>query len=615
MKRYDLIDMSLDKIIKLQKELEEEILSEYISKREECNVILKESELTVNKGLLLLNLYLLEPLIKNDIDIHSDDFFTSTTVTQKSLNKYFDKLLKKYTLNKEEYDSARLDIFEVLNKLSDISGKINSIAGNTVSYFDFLKTASESKEMKELFYHKSEFGKQFSEIESEWNDIGNKLMNYYRDNKESDLHPFVVSQTGINKKQLIQAVSMVGLKPDMDGNIIPVVIDTNYLRGFSDMEHYFINCKGTRLALNTNFNYVRSSGYLTRKLSLLNVDNYHDNSIYDCGTIHFIKFICSSKEKLDQITGRHYYMLNDKGEKVGELLTVSETDDHLIGKIIGLRSPETCSSDKVCATCYGRKLSKINSSLNTGLSSVLLITNVLTQQLLSAKHLLTTNSESIDWPIEVVDNFILDMECIYFNETEMTVNFKTPGVESYDEDIDEYFINDFELIVNKKKYDIISPVPLYINLDLVDMESETTSLSSNTSDQNKYLFKFSSINRAITKSLKQILDLLESTDHLGMTTMDDFINKFSDLLLDNNMGYIKLIHPQMISRNLILDKEGKRPDFTKDDIGEYSIYRVSQAILESSISKSLSFERLSEQLSNLKTYEKDDSSLMDSLFE
>jgi hypothetical protein len=64
-----------------------------------------------------------------------------------------------------------------------------------------------------------------------------------------------------------------------------------------------------------------------------------------------------------------------------------------------------------------------------------------------------------------------------------------------------------------------------------------------------------------------------------------------------------------------VDKEtGNKLDFSKKRLNNYEILRVSNTVLNGPIAKALAFERLPEQFINLKTYEKDEESLMDYLY-
>lgn len=344
----------------------------------------------MNVGKFFVNLLLMRPFAEFNIMPNESDLIDWETVTQDDLDEYFNHVVQRFRSEEinADYNKIRESITNAMNEMCDISGESNPRIGNSVSYRDLIRLEVEDPEFDKLTHTKVKPG-QFNDIETQFNTLGKKLIKYFEDNKNTELHPFVASETGINKKQFTQAIGFVGLKPSMTGDVIPVTINDNFLRGLSGLESYFINSAGTRKALCTNQRYTRKSGYLTRKLELSNIDHYHDNSIFDCGTTHFVIYNVNNPKKLRQIIGRHYYDIDENNNPISELKTVSANSTDLIGKKIGLRSPVTCCGKHVCATCYGRELSAVNKDINTGLSGTLKLTEPLTQRLLSAKHRVT----------------------------------------------------------------------------------------------------------------------------------------------------------------------------------------------------------------------------------
>ena len=139
--------------------------------------------------------------------------------------------------------------------------------------------------------------------------------------------------------------------------------------------------------------------------------------------------------------------------------------------------------------------------------------------------------------------------------------------------------------------------------------------SKDSVDEDEYIFKSQTKNNVLSKSLQQVIDLIESSGHLGIAEYNDFVNKFDDLLIENGLDYIKSVHIEMISSNLIRNADtGKRLDFSKDVLDPYVINRISKSIMTAPISVSMSFERINDQLIDLNTYNKDEPSLMDYLF-
>jgi hypothetical protein len=364
------------------------------------------------------------------------------------------------------------------------------------------------------------------------------------------------------------------------------------------------------------------------------VDRYHDHNHKDCGTEHYIKYDVEDQKKLSQIHGRHYYIIDNNGKKKSDLLTVdSFNDKNLIGKTIGLRSPVTCAAEgHVCRTCYGSELSEINEDLNTGLLAVLLLTNPLTQKLLSAKHLLTTNTEKIDWNCSekkpFLDYFAINMNSIFIKDPDTDVLIHKVPIEDQDEDEIGDYTEKIEIIhQGKKVFTYNTPgVKLYYNMnntkenysDDEDFEDEETTkvikLKGIDFEDNEAAFTFMVKNNELTKSLQQILDLIESSGHLEVKTFDELVNKFNNLILENELN-IMSVHAEMIASVLVTDKEtGNKLDFSKKKLNAYEIQRVSNTVLNGPLAKSLAFERLPEQFINLKTYEKDEESLMDYLY-
>ena len=148
---------------------------------------------------------------------------------------------------------------------------------------------------------------------------------------------------------------------------------------------------------------------------------------------------------------------------------------------------------------------------------------------------------------------------------------------------------------------------------MITQQGEPAQLSSKTFTD--YIFKYVAKNNELTKSLENILTLIESSDHLGISDYSEFVNKFDDLLIQNNLGYILSVQAEIISSVLIRNAEtNKLLDFSKKDLDAYKIIRVSKAVMSDAISKSFAFERINEQLADLSTYDKDTESYIDYLF-
>jgi hypothetical protein len=170
------------------------------------------------------------------------------------------------------------------------------------------------------------------------------------------------------------------------------------------------------------------------------------------------------------------------------------------------------------------------------------------------------------------------------------------------------------------EYDMPKDIKFFVNLKIIkekeadyNQETDTYIVSAKVFGEDP-VFTFQVKNNELTKSLEQIVDLIETVDHLGVKTYHEMATKFSDLILENGLA-MDSVHAEMIVSNLVRDAEtGKRLDFSKKSLDEYKLIRVTNSVMDAPLSVSMAFERLDEQLVDLDTYEKDGVSLMDHLY-
>lgn len=152
-------------------------------------------------------------------------------LTQAVLENYFNYLLERLVEKEISYEEIRQSFVESMNEMCDLSGQYNVNVGSSISYRDFIRMEVEDPEAEKLFKPDVKDG-SFSDIESQFSAHGKKLMKYLKEH-DSELKPFVCSETGLNTKQLTQCIGFIGLKPDMDGSVIPVTVADNFLNGLT----------------------------------------------------------------------------------------------------------------------------------------------------------------------------------------------------------------------------------------------------------------------------------------------------------------------------------------------------------------------------------------------
>lgn len=232
-----------------KKQLSNELLGNFKLRKDPVIVIIGDDTLEVTVGYVMVNLFMINSFVESGLDITKDDLYNSPTVTQDSLKEYFDFILDKFKESGlKNFDKVRKSIYETLNETADASGYYNHLRGNGISFTDFVRLSVNDPEAHALFNPTVKEG-QYNDIEKQFKEYGKKSMDYFSSHENTELYPYAASKTGLNVKQLTQAINFIGLKPDVTGNVIPVTVGDNFLNGMKSLESYYINSKGTRLAL------------------------------------------------------------------------------------------------------------------------------------------------------------------------------------------------------------------------------------------------------------------------------------------------------------------------------------------------------------------------------
>ena len=300
----------------------------------------------------------------------------------------------------------------------------------------------------------------------------------------------------------------------------------------------------------------------------------------------------------------------------GEKLVKVGMNKDLIGKNIKVASPLTCScTDGICKTCYGELYKTISSKTrsdgkvikeNIGMIAVLLLTEKLTQRLLSTKHLLEASTEEIQWADEVTDVFDIVTNKVILKED---YSYKDITITEYEnEKVTKLRIE------NEPEMELTVPFELNeeyykIELDSLDLGTYKIVLDDPDCEPSNVIFSFTVRNKELSEPLINIRDLL-NTNIIKERDINGNINHMMYLL--DKVGFsITSEHVETIMAELVLIKD--RSDFSRPN-PNYEMVRAGEKVLNDSVIKSLLFERLESQLLKIETYEKENkSSLLDFL--
>ena len=265
---------------------------------------------------------------------------------------------------------------------------------------------------------------------------------------------------------------------------------------------------------------------------------------------------------------------------------------------------------------------------------------VVNQNILSAKHLLNTNSEKIEFNSDFYKFFTITGGEIY---PVIEGNEVVPNIEDYAiyidpediskvEEMDEDSLYNTQIsngkfyirnIVDDSEPDIViqaeNEKEIYITEDVSAMlKSGNNLIRFDELDNEEKLFEVVIMNNELTKPLYDIMSLInrQNKDNVEYD-IDTICNEFLRLIIEAKIG-AGVIATELIINRLIRSSMNifERPDFSKDRVEPYQILTVSKALEKNpSPTIGLSFQNLKRQLlSNEMFEERNEPSYMDAYF-
>lgn len=354
-----------------------------------------------------------------------------------------------------------------------------------------------------------------------------------------------------------------------------------------------------------------------------------------CRTVHPLELEIKSEEHFRRLIGRTYRLPNDRTYSI-----LTNNDRHVIGKKILVKSPITCASHKgVCKDCYGPVLFHTNrGGVGIGAFAGAIITNPLSQSVLSSKHLLTTNSESIDFDNNFYKYFNLNANEIVLNKDvdndDYSLMIIYKNIVTLNE-LDEGELNQFLVSFNvkdNKSGEIIdiqekTGKEMYISPEFKELieshkkpKTEYCEIKFVDIPDDMKLFLLQVENAELTRPLYQIMGLLDTKEkrvELGITNIHELAQVFLDLLIESKINVMS-VHAEVMLAPLIrsMDDILERPNFTKyAAMNDTQMLTISSALEKHpSVLIGLSSQFLGRQLTSPLTFRKHGDSFLDAFY-
>lgn len=495
-------------------------------------------------------------------------------------------------------------IAEVINLMTTISLDFSDLMGLTFSDVDFFKMWDDP-EYRELMMYTSPENAQPSEIEGKLNEYEKRFITKLLADESNPIGIILRSGTGLKTKQLVEFFIAIGMKPTLTNEVMPICVDNSSLIGGLDRASYiYTDGMGARKPLIMNATVMGDAGYFGKNLNECVQTLKMSTRKTMCNSKHLVSYKIKTKKHLKSLVGKFYKeRLDDDHFKI-----LKKTDTHLIGKTIHTKSIITCNcgQDLVCPVCIGDKaelLFDIASGIGTYLSME--VTKKFEQDVLSTKHLLTTDSEKIEFTKTFHKYFRLVANEIIFNPEDAN-NLddlaifidpkKVSKLEEYDDDatfntyiadgsfqivdtmtgeaIDVQIKNDKELFITKDASELMREHKGYISFKQIEPEMQIFAVVIQNNEKTKPLYE-----------LKGMLNK-DSKENL---TIDEAAQKVLDIFVEAGFS-APMIAGEMILNRLFRDEDNVmyRPNFGRYRKPKYRLCTLAR-VMEHNSSALLGF--------------------------
>ena len=536
----------------------------------------------------MISLVFLKTVIQFIDEINIDDFILHDYLTKKSRGVIQDNIVKTlmsygYSINeiKEIMADMSLDLKELMLVFSHADMQVYT-AENL-----FLDHYRESKIIRDINNTEYPPNMQTRDIITE-NAKRYKVLEkemYERKN------PFFIANqfTNIIKpKQMEELYINFSQIPDGE-NIVPVIMNGNgFKAGYHDMDVLYAGAIAARVPDIMNEEYMGSTGYFNRNLMILTYGTI-SKTVYDCGSKNPIP-ITVDETVLEMMNGRYYYTHKDSGV----LRVLHKTDTHLIGQELWFRSPCTCNlNEDCCHVCYGSIALRVGDLEGGFIYTTELMTSQISQNVLSAKHILKADAEKI--------NFSEDFDKYFINESSSIIPNDEKRFDIYlREDFQDNIADSFTIYIGKemKPITISNYSDIHISDNILEA-CKTVSIDDVTYHKiNSFkvlelggeLCTVTPINLMMTQKYFNIMRLFE-TNITKFDKVEDVVVALMNML--HGLIPIMSTHGEIIIGKLLRDVENKslRPNFLIPDV-PYQMLGLKTALQNSeAITTALSFEQ------------------------
>lgn len=197
----------------------------------------------------LSNLAMWRPSIRYKIPITIDRIFDARCLTAGDIKDYLDDNYIRPLRSKVKLEKLNIENAIVIEKCKKIVEDFGLIMCITYNIYTINKLRHENEEIDDILHTSIPKGLQPHEIEEYAISRRKRLIDLLSET-DTGFAPLLNSKEGFKEGQFQEFLVVIGNKPSLEGNTMPVPIDTNIMvKGLDTPAHYLLDAKGGRKAL------------------------------------------------------------------------------------------------------------------------------------------------------------------------------------------------------------------------------------------------------------------------------------------------------------------------------------------------------------------------------
>lgn len=210
---------------------------------------------------LIINMIFWRPFISMDRveELGPAHIVDCSNLTSAYVKTYIDEMI--IDPYRKLYSNKHLNhiIESLIHRLSKISLDFNTIMAMSINIESFLHVAEQNPRFNQIIRTKLKPGMQPKDIETLQHNLMVEGIDILK-NTPNCLQPMLRAGAGIKDKQLSEFAFIGGLKPDVNGNTIPIPNNSNFLiGGLNNLSNYYVDAQAGRKSVILNKTSIKYS--------------------------------------------------------------------------------------------------------------------------------------------------------------------------------------------------------------------------------------------------------------------------------------------------------------------------------------------------------------------